>query len=417
MLISAVLKAGVMDSYDFANDLRFNTIYSIAQDSRGYLWIGYDDGLARFDGHVVEPYRLQTDTLALKNVNCLRFLSENTLLAGTNRGLFKYDIRFNRLELYDKALIKYDITDLVCSEDGFVVVASSNGVYVYKDDEFLRKYDESSGLTNNNVYSVFLDREKNLWIGTDSGLSYVSLKRETSECHQLSSHDRYSKVFADEHDNLWLCCNENILVGNRRLVECGGKLENVAANTEAVTALCRRGEVLIGTRGGGLLRFNTERGSNPVLSERIYFDHGNPNGLGNIVVSLCEDNYSNLWVATFDGLKQYSHKHDPAFVSIRHNPDDQNSPSHDVISSIWCSPYGEIWMGTAEGLNRMVWKTGEQAWKIDRYKDESGSDNILGGNKIQTVEGLADGSLFISTKSEIKFFNPNTKKFYKKKSA
>ena len=39
VLISAILKAGVMDSYDFANDLRFNTIYSVTQDSRGYLWI------------------------------------------------------------------------------------------------------------------------------------------------------------------------------------------------------------------------------------------------------------------------------------------------------------------------------------------------------------------------------------------
>ena len=37
VLISAILKAGVMDSYDFANDLRFNTIYSVTQDSRGYL--------------------------------------------------------------------------------------------------------------------------------------------------------------------------------------------------------------------------------------------------------------------------------------------------------------------------------------------------------------------------------------------
>lgn len=416
VLISAVLKAGVMDSYDFANDLRFNTIYSVTQDSRGYLWIGYDDGLARFDGHVVEPYRQQTDTLSLKNVNCLHFLSEDILLAGTNRGLFKYDIRFNNLEVYDNDLIKFDITDLVCSEDGMVVVASSNGVYVYKDNVLWRKLDESSGLTNNNVYSVFLDREKNLWIGTDSGISYVSLKKDSCECHKLSSQDRYSKVFADEYDNLWLCCNENILVGNRKSVECGQKLEKVAENTEAVTALCRRGEVLIGTRGGGLLRFNTGRGISPVLSERIYFDPINPSGLGNIVVSLCEDRFSNLWVATFDGLKQYSHKHDPAFVSIRHNPDDSNSPSHDVISSIWCSPYGEIWMGTAEGLNRMNWKAGEQAWEIERYKDERGSDNILGGNKIQSVEGLADGSLFISTKREIKFFNPDTRKFYKKKS-
>ena len=416
MLISAVLNAGVMDSYDFANDLRFNTIYSIAQDSKGYLWIGYDDGLARFDGHVIEPYRLQADTLSLKNVNCLHFLSEDILLAGTNRGLFKYNIRLNSLEVYDNALIKFDITDLVSSEDGIVVVASSNGVYVYKDNILWRKLDESSGLTNNNVYSVFLDREKNLWIGTDSGVSFVSLKRTKSECHQLSSQDRYSKVFADEHDNLWMCCNENILVGNRKSVEGGGALKNIAENAEAVTALCRRGEVWIGTRGGGLLRFNTGRGAYPVLNERIYFDQVNPTGLGNIVVSLCEDNFSNLWVATFDGLKQYSHKHDPAFISLRHNPEDLNSPSHDVISSIWCSPYGEIWMGTAEGLNRLIWTEGNQVWHIDRYKDQSGSDNILGGNKIQTVEGLSDGHLLVSTKREIKFFNPVTKQFYKKKS-
>ena len=69
-------------------------------------------------------------------------------------------------------------------------------------------------------------------------------------------------------------------------------------------------------------------------------------------------------------------------------------------------------MGTAEGLDRMSWDSEKNTWRINRFKDESGSDDILGANKIQTVEGLNDGSLLISTKRDIKFFNPATSRFF-----
>ena len=415
MLVSAVLRAGIIDSYDFASSLRFNTVSCLVQDESGYLWIGYDDGLARFDGHGVEVYSLQADTLSLKGINCLRFMGDNVLLIGTSRGLFKYDVRYNKLSVYDD-LLRYDITDIVCTDDGMVAAASGHGVFVYRNGDLWRSLDEGVGLVNNNVYTLCLDREKTLWIGTDSGLSCVSLKSDITDCQTISAKDRYSKVFVDENDNLWLCCNEHISVGNRKMVEAGKPTVKVADNSEAVTALCRRGEVWIGTRGGGLLKFGTERGMLPVLEDRIYVDPLNRSGLGNTVVSLCEDGFANLWIATFDGIKQYSREQNPAFVSIKHDPENVNTPSHNVISSLWCSPEGEVWMGTAEGLDRMRWDASKREWNINRFRDESGPDNILGGNKIQTVEGLADGNLLISTKREIKFFDPRTLRFFVKES-
>ena len=86
LLVPVILKAGILESYDFSGDLRFNTLSCVVQDKSGFLWIGYDNGLARFDGHAIESYDLQIDTLSLKDVNCLRFKTENILLIGTNRG-------------------------------------------------------------------------------------------------------------------------------------------------------------------------------------------------------------------------------------------------------------------------------------------------------------------------------------------
>ena len=412
LLVPVILKAGILESYDFSGDLRFNTLSCVVQDKSGFLWIGYDNGLARFDGHAIESYDLQINTLSLKDVNCLRFKTENILLIGTNRGLFEYDVRYNKLSVYDHDLLRNDITDIVCTDDGMVVIASGHGVYVYKNNNLWRHLDESSGLANNNVYSVCLDRDKDLWIGTDAGLSIVSLKNETAPCREFSDKDRYSKVFVDQNDNIWLCCNENVLVGNRQTVEVNRALVKVADNSEGVTALCRRGEVWIGTRGSGLLRFSTRRDALPKFEERIYIDPVNRSGLGNTVVSLCEDSFSNLWILTFDGIRQFSNGQNPAFISLKHDPNNTNTPSHNIISSLWCSPRGEVWMGTAEGLDRMSWDSEKNTWRINRFKDESGSDDILGANKIQTVEGLNDGSLLISTKRDIKFFNPATSRFF-----
>ncbi len=413
-LIPAVLNAGIIDSYDFSDNLHFNTVSCIIQDKCGFLWIGYEGGIARFDGHGVEPYDLHIDSLSLKDVNCIRLKTDNVLIIGTNKGLFEYDIKYNNLSVYDQTLLKCDVTDLLYSDDLMIVSSSGHGVFVYKNDVLWRKLDENSGLTNNNVFSVCLDREKYLWIGTDVGLSCLSLKKEKAECQIISNKDRFSKVFIDEYDNLWLCRNEQVLVCNRQTFVSGEEkeLSEVADNAEAVTALSRRGEVWIGTRGGGMLRFRTERGMLPVLEERVYVDNLNKSGLGNTVVSFCEDGFSNLWIATLDGIKQFTREQNPAFGSFRHDPMDVSTPSHDVISSLWCSPQGEVWMGTAEGLDRMRWDARQKAWRIERFRDERGKDNILGANKIQTVEGLNNGILLISTKREIKFFDSQTLRFF-----
>ena len=89
------------ERYTTENGLSSNVVYCIVQDLRGFLWIGTNEGLNRYDGYSFKTYRhdaADTNSLQSNGVHSLCVDSDGTLWIGTSGGLSKYEYSTNRIK-------------------------------------------------------------------------------------------------------------------------------------------------------------------------------------------------------------------------------------------------------------------------------------------------------------------------------
>ena len=105
----STLVANVFQDVQIKN-ISSNRVLSIAQDSSGFIWVGTDEGLNRFDGHSNKTYRsniYDENTISGNRVWITHFDKNNTLWVGTDRGVCYYDKdkdHFKRIDIGSKPL-------------------------------------------------------------------------------------------------------------------------------------------------------------------------------------------------------------------------------------------------------------------------------------------------------------------------
>ncbi len=114
-----------------------NSIYSIFQDSRGFMWFATEDGLERYDGINIKHFKLDSENPNSLSGNFIRQIleyPEGTLWIGTDGG------GLNKLDLATESVTRF-------------------------------KHDpqNSNSISSDEIRALHLDSEKTLWIGTDGG--------------------------------------------------------------------------------------------------------------------------------------------------------------------------------------------------------------------------------------------------------
>jgi signal transduction histidine kinase/ligand-binding sensor domain-containing protein len=309
-------------------------VSSIAQTPDGYLWLGTQFGLLRFDGvrHVLwEPPAGQR--LPSINIRSLFAASDGRLWIGTQLGLASWK---------DATLTHHpEVEGLVGSmlEDrngtvwagtrypppGKLCAFRKDGVQCYGE----------KGEFGARASSVYEDRAGNLWVGSEATLwrwspgpskRYPLVNFESS--HGVVETDEGALVIA-ERDRLRQVVGEKI-------VEYQPWINHL--NTQFAHMLRDRdGAVWIGTLDRGLIRVHRDRVD---LFSRT-------DGLSsNYIRGFIEDHEGNIWVATDNGLDRFRHT---AVTTI--------SASHGLSEgtpwSVLPARDGSVWVGTVGGLNRL----------------------------------------------------------------
>lgn len=314
-------------------------INTIVQTPDGYLWIGTDLGLYRFDGVRSVPWQSPShETLPSKTIRKLFVARDGTLWIGTQKGLAS--AKGGKLTLYPE--VPAQAIDAIAEDSERTIWAGIEEIPAWRlcaiKNGATHCFDghDTLGLGKGSLLS---DRSGNLWAGTGTGLwrwnsgapKSISLSGPASEIHALIEDD-HGAVLASTRGGIIQ------IVG---LSAAAYPLPDYGQPFNPFSLLRDRdGGLWIGTKDRGLLHVHQGRTD--------HFDKSA--GLSsNSVADLFEDREGNVWVGTAGGLDRFRE------FAVSTMPDSPDFTAASV-ESVLTARDGSIWLGTRDGLDR--WQDG-----------------------------------------------------------
>jgi signal transduction histidine kinase/ligand-binding sensor domain-containing protein len=349
----------------FASELLFNrystdeglsqsSVNVILKDSKGFTWIGTDDGLNRFDGNQFRIYKRKPGDSTTISGNTVEALWEDSLSrvwVGTSEGLSIYDRHFEKFKSYAvEGQEFYPCFEL--KEDPVNkrvwIAAGVNGLYYYDPQYDMVKSLSHEDLKGLNVLKLEIIGNI-LYIGTlDRGLFSLDLKSDEVKTVPIGKETLPHAIRALLRDSssLWIGTEG---AGLKKIDTATGKLEVISSekgklSDDKIWSLARSADLLwIGTDGGGLNVLNTRTGAVSVHTHSYY----NPRSISsNTIRCITKDRIGDLWFGTFNGGISFLPSFNIKFHSFRNEPERPHSLPHNSILSFHEISDGTVLIGT-----------------------------------------------------------------------
>lgn len=391
------LKSGKINHIRIFNDPKTAALYDhircFYQDTYGNNWIGTDNGLVfqnvKNNTFKIYSYNPQSPCSVNGNlINCVTCDSENNLWVGTEEN----GLNFIKLSSF------YASESNVCFNQ-------------------IRMRENEYGLSIRSVLSIYVDGDKNIWVGTYSGgINFISSFSEKFQKYQHSPYDKntisYPKIWGlceDKNGNIWIGTDG---AGLDMLNQKTGKLthyEHNKSNPATISdnaILCalrdHTNTLWFGTYAGGLNRFNES--SKTFTSYKA--NSGSPNGLPiNDVRALYEDVFHTIWIGTNNGgLCRYnSDKNNFSVFNLTNS-----SISIGNIRAITGDKNGNLYLGTySRGLDIYNPRTG----KTLNFSHQRNQPNSISDNYVYALALANDDNIWVGTGNGLNLFHPSTKTF------
>ncbi|MDC7223445.1 MAG: two-component regulator propeller domain-containing protein, partial [Spirochaetales bacterium] len=410
------------DRLDREDGLSHPSVSAIVQDSRGFLWIGTQDGLSRYDGREFltfehKPFRDQG--LPNSQIQSL-FMGEGDILwVGTYGGLSRFDIVNLTFTNYSNdpedpaSLLGTIVTAAAEGEEG-VWVGTLGGLCLLDEERgrftrFVNSESDGASLPDNNVRALFYDDNNRLWIGTNKGLSlYLGdgkfrswpMGEEGTEPTDAKAVMSIKETETGElAAGLWaggvlLFDREKETVSRRYLLP-DNRIYFVYPDGESLWA---------GTWGGGLYHIDREEG------DYIHLEGTGGKGEldGDIMYSFCRDDKGTYWIGTKgEGLFKLNPKKMKALI-YTHDPTDPYSLGSGEITEMLFDKNETLWVGTySNGLYRQEGKENH----FTRYGMDEPYPFTLNVDRITMLHKDEKERVWLGTTRGLLLYNEETEAF------
>ncbi|MBD3225270.1 MAG: GAF domain-containing protein [Caldithrix sp.] len=406
------------DHLTIEDGLSQSSVYTILQDHRGFIWIGTQNGLNRYDGISIKIYykNAKGDSSSV-NDNWINDLVQDEdgfiWIATSGGGINSYNPSTEKFHYY----IHNSTEPKSISSDRVTVcfVDSKNNLWV-GTDKGLNRFDREkkqfiryrhnpsnpSSISGDIIKTIYEDHQGFLWVGTaHSGLNRLDIKANTfthfnhnADDHTSLSANDVTDIYEDTSNTLWVGTVNGLNKLNRqnfrftRYISDPENPHSVSHNNIKSILCDDQGRLWIATYGGGLNLYDF------TMDRFINYKHdgNNPSSLGNnFIWCLYEDNAHNLWLGTNDGVDKTKERR---FAHIQYHPGKKHSLSNNFIWAVHEDRQGNIWIGTNDGLNRYDPKPK----RIKHYFHDSERENSLSNNKVLSITQDQRGYLWIGTR-------------------
>ena len=351
-------------------------VYAITQTSDGYLWIGAEKGLVRFDGlNFWMIDHLNTPSLPAGPVIGLTADALGNLwIRQPELGVLRYrDGAFEQM-MADPARVESQLTAMCKGNDGNVVIASLGSVTTYQGRQF-SELATRAALPTFIVTAMIQAPGGDIWMGTrEAGLFRLSageISRVTNEGFDR----KINCVVTIDDGELWAGTDDGVI----RWSKINGLQAGLAASgldrIQVLAMIRDRDSNMWAGTSSGLFRISPRAASSPnkaaPLIEQSELATDWP------VSTLFEDREGNLWLGGNNGLERLRDTQFITYSTANGLPSDHNGP-------VYAGPDGRIWFAPVEG--GLYWMSNGKVHKVN--------DEALAGDVIYSIAGR-DNELWV----------------------
>jgi signal transduction histidine kinase/ligand-binding sensor domain-containing protein/CheY-like chemotaxis protein/HPt (histidine-containing phosphotransfer) domain-containing protein len=366
----------VLESLGAAEGLPQATVNATLQDTQGFVWLGTEDGLVRYDGHELVRYAYSRTVGGGMPGNFIRDIVEDSdhdlWIAVKDAGLARWNRATDSFTVYRHDAAKpgslaSDVTRVVrvdrrgriwigMSDAGIDVLDPQSGAI-----EHLRHDPKNPGsLGDDRIFTMTLDRTGALWIGTAAGLDRWQPERHAfthfrPDANDPSSFDGtlVSQIFEDQSGSLWVGSFEG---GMSRLDHDGHRIERFQHDGRRATSL-----------------------------------------VSDDVRAILEDHAGHLWVGTPEGLDLLD-RASGRFTHYRHDEHDPGSLRDSFVMSLYEDATGLVWIGTRAG--------GVARWNPRSWELGGNRPHWLDGKIVTSFADAGTQKLWIASMGGLSRFDP-----------
>ncbi|MFZ6815539.1 two-component regulator propeller domain-containing protein [Undibacterium sp. Rencai35W] len=393
--------------------LPYSIATALAEDGDGFLWVGTQSGLARWDGYRFRPYLpdpKQAGALPDGFIQTLHKDSRGRLWVGMNAGgLARYDKdqdRFVHFTAGPKGLNHVLVQSITDDGTGGVWVGTAGGLnHVDGDTDAVTvmTHDEQNAqsLPDDKIAAVLRDTKGRLWIGSSKGLVRMGKRGEFTQVPLTTSNGIVPAVwqlFEASDGRIWVGTRKNgafiidPLTGTALTVTESGA-SGSALLSEGVHAILEvnPGIIWLGTYGQGIVRIDTRS----MQTRRLRHDAALVTSLSdNAVWALLKDRSGLVWAGTTRGINLFNPTQS-SIVTIFGAANRRDSISDTDVLAVLPAKDGRVWIGLRDNGIDILDPSGMRVGAL--RPDPKNPEKALPNDRVYTMSNSPAGDVYIGT--------------------